>query len=567
VRSPDAETSLTKRAKKRTASEASAPRSSLRFERSWGLILLAFFALSLAPRLYGSLTFGTDLDGPGTFRIINYDEGGSCRALLGGRPYPTFVGRQIIAIGSLLGDEPPPPRINRDVGGSYCHSQPLIVIERVYAAITGSLTVVLVGLLALMMWPDRPQIAWTSCALLGFSNFHIAESHSGTVDAPLVFFIYLFTAVLTYSLVSRRQWPFVVSPLFLVAAVWTKWYVFAVFAYAAVLPRLDFKRKELRYGVAVVGVVIVVVLAIGWDNITDLIARRSYLIWGNESSRFGTGYAQIGTWRRWIRNAINLPVVHIVGLGLPACLFVWKGLKQAISDRENHLAWLTHTPALVYTGYMLLLGPVTYYRHYLPFFPIAALLAAYGLWESRWATRKLFLVFFFLWPLLLTTDSEYNYRNEPRRELRPWYEAHGNPRAYATYYVVPPNSARNSVLFNPDSYIRYERRYLAAAEYLILSENWYDTSYPNELNGPIAWNPAWLIKTKPQYVVMYRRILSGEDPNLELAAEFNLTHFMPEFLIHRFFYGSFQLFIGDLKIYRVVPQRKEPVTGKQGGGP
>jgi hypothetical protein len=121
-----------------------------------------------------------------------------------------------------------------------------------------------------------------------------------------------------------------------------------------------------------------------------------------------------------------------------------------------------------------------------------------------------------------------------------------------TFYVVPPRSAKHTALLNMDTYLRYGERYLREADYVILSENWYFKAYPNEQNGPLVWNPEWAIKTKPEYVVAYRRILSGEDPNLELARELNLAHFTPEFLVHRYFYGSFQLFIGDLKIYRVV---------------
>jgi hypothetical protein len=64
---------------------------------------------------------------------------------------------------------------------------------------------------------------------------------------------------------------------------------------------------------------------------------------------------------------------------------------------------------------------------------------------------------------------------------------------------------------------------------------------------------------------MYRRILSGRDANLELEAEFNLTHIMPEFLVHRLFYGSFQLFIGDLKIYRIVRKQRPSGGGIPGG--
>ena len=209
------------------------------------------------------------------------------------------------------------------------------------------------------------------------------------------------------------------------------------------------------------------------------------------------------------------------------------------------------SPALAYAAYMLVLGPVTYYRYYLPLFPTVILLAAYGLWESRWSTRKLFLGLFFLYPLLLTVDSEYNYRSDPRRELRSWYASHSGARTYVTFYVVPPSNTRPA-LFNMDDYLRYGKRYLAPADYVVLSENWYDTSFPNELNGPIAWNPEWLIKTKPEYALAYRKILSGQDPNLEFETTLNLKHFMPEFLVHQYFYGSFQLFVGDLKIYRIA---------------
>ena len=58
--------------------------------------------------------------------------------------------------------------------------------------------------------------------------------------------------------------------------------------------------------------------------------QYSRLLWGPDMTKFGTGYGHIGTWRRWIRNGINLPVVHIVGIGLPAFIAAVYGLKQAL---------------------------------------------------------------------------------------------------------------------------------------------------------------------------------------------------------------------------------------------
>ncbi len=528
-------------------------RPSWHFEPRWAAILLLFFLLALLPRLYGGLTFGAGLDGPGTFQVVNYDEAGGCRAILGTFNYSSFVGHQVLAIARLTGQGPPAGPLSNREARSYCFSRPVIMLHRAYSAVTGALAVVLVGLLALMMWPTRPPIAWTACVLLALSNLHVAWSSSGTVDAPQVFFIYLLITLLAYGLVSRTKWPLFLSPVFLIGAIWTKWYFFAVFVYAAFVRQLASEKRTLRYSAVLVGVLGLVAFLIGWEDISgDIGHRASALLWGKETSKFGTGYGNIGTWRRWVRNVVNLPLVHLVGLGLPACLFVWNGVRRSLADRDNWLLWLLHAPALVYAAYMVLLGPVTYYRHYLPFLPLVVLLAAYGFWESRWSKQKLFVVLFLLYPLLLTLDSGNSFRNDPRRELRPWYASRNDPKILTSYYVVPPKNAR-AALFDIDDYLRYGERYLKSADYVILSENWYDTAYPNELNGPITWNPEWLIKTKPEYAVVYRRIISGEDPNLALETEFNLKPFMPELVFHRYFYGSFQRFVGDVKVFRVVP--------------
>ncbi len=544
--------------------EAVRPRPPFRFERRWAVVLACVFAVSLGVRLYGALTIGVDLDGPGTFRIINYDEGNSCEGALGYLPYPRFLGLQIVPLATLLGYPPPAHTMPRPAAGTreyqaeamrakaYCESRPLVMIQRIYSAVSGALAVVLLGAIALMMFPERPQIAWTACVLLGLSNLHIGESHSATTDAPQLFFIVLFTATVLYAAVSKRRWPLILSLLLLVFAVWVKYYVFAVLAYACVLPSLQLRRHWRTYLAGAAAAAVVLVLLVGWHHIFETVWARRYLLWGSEKSLFGTGYGHIGTWRRWVRNAVDLVSVHVVGIGFPAFAFACYGLSRAVHDRERRSLWLAQLPAAAYLVYMLVLGPVTYYRHYLPLFLPVTLLAAYGFWESGWARNRALLAIFLLYPLLLTADSELNYRNDPRRQLRQWYQEHPGARVLASYYVVPP-AGSSTALFDMAAYLRYGMRYLGRADYLILSENWYDTSFANELNGPIAWNPEWLIKTTAAYATEYRRILSNQDPNLEPAGEIDIRHFTPEFLIHRYFYGTFQLFIGDIRIFRIRP--------------
>ena len=147
----------------------------------------------------------------------------------------------------------------------------------------------------------------------------MAESHGGTADAPQAFFIYLLATVLTYGLAYRKSWLLILSLLFLIGAAWAK----------PTVGRLELNRNALKLGGVVLGGTVVWVLLMGWDNVVDVVDRRDYLLWGGIETRLGSGYGTIGTWRRWIRNAFNLPLVHIVGLGLPAAAFACYGLRRA----------------------------------------------------------------------------------------------------------------------------------------------------------------------------------------------------------------------------------------------
>ena len=538
------------------------PVSRIRFRPRWYAILAGVFAVALAIRLYGAFTFGFGYDGPDSFRMINYDEAGGCRALCGGKTYNTFVGYQIMFLHKLFYEGPRPDQIGEAQGGkpgwrSFCHSRDSIIVHRVYSAVTGSLSVVLLGALALLMWPERSQIAWTACALLGMSNIHVSRSHFGTVDAPQLFFLGLLTVALAYAIVSERRWPLWISPLLLIAAVWTKWNVFAVFAFVPVLPNLRLRKYWIWYALALATFCAAWIALVGWEEIAQKIRSHVYLVWAGETNRFGTAYGHIGIWRRLVRNAINLPVVEIVGIGLPAFCFTVYGLLRVLKTRSTNPAewrlWLLQLPAVVYFFFMLLLASVTYYRYYLPLIPTAALLSAYGFWESRWSQRKVLVALFVLYPGLLTLDSESNYRHDPRRQLVQWMNETpgGRQKRYlATYYVEGPGDMTRQ-MFSPEQYQQYGADYLRRADYLVLSECWYDTAFSSELNGPFGWNPDWAIKTTPLAARTYRRILAGEEPALELEQAFTLRHFTPEFLLHRWCYGSFPLFVGDLMIYRV----------------
>jgi len=284
--------------------------------------------------------------------------------------------------------------------------------------------------------------------------------------------------------------------------------------------------------------------------LTQLELIATYTI-GDAQGRFGTGYAAIG-WHKWLRNPLNLPVVLLVGLGIPACLFIPLGIRAMLADSARRRLWVCLLPLLAFALFMTFLAPVTYYRHYLPLIPAAALLAACGLHSTAWAGRPWFVLLFFLWPALLAIDLVADYHQDPRQALRGWYRAHAQDNIFYSFYVnPPPQLSRNSLLFQPE-YAFGDAQQLRQAQYLILSESWYDTAFANELNGPLVNSPRRLIKTRPEYVQFYRQVVADRHPLLREETVYALHNFMPELILHRMFYGSFQMFVGDIRIYRVT---------------
>ncbi|MEJ2533497.1 MAG: hypothetical protein P8Y92_17060 [Halioglobus sp.] len=557
--------------------------------------LVALFLLALLPRLYSAQTLGWNWDGPGSFTLVNFDEGGSCRAALDGFSYSTFVGRQTIGLAAALGDAPPAGiKGNAPAVKAWCHSPRHILVARSYSAVTGALTVVLLAIMALQLVPAQPAVAWTAGALLALSGFHISESQSGTVDAPSVFFIYAFLAMMVFAVRRASLSALLASPLLLVPALWAKYWVFAIFAYTTLLPRrvwdyvttgLDPWRMALLvlatgvlFGLATnpafevtrrFPLLALYYLLVPWRRIRGpmiafwlLVPVLAWLVTrvdiiaaytgGGMTGRFGSGYGAIG-WHKWLRNLLNLPVVLLVGLSLPACLFIPAGIRALTRKDLRARPWLcVLVPLAVFALYMAFLAPVTYYRHYLALLPGAALLSALGLHSTQWGRRRWFVALFLLWPALLAVDLVADYHRDPRIELRAWYDRHPRARVLTSFYVNTPRQyAHNSRLFRPE-YAAGDAIPLRRADYLILSENWYDTAFANELNGPLTGDLSRLVKTTPAYARFYRTALAGAHPRLRPEEALNVRNFMPELILHRRFYGTFQLFVGDIRIFRVV---------------
>ena len=332
------------------------------------LVVAALFVLALGLRVEPAVEYGRDWHGAGSFTLVNFDEGGSCRAALEGFSYTPFVGWQTQMLASLT-REGPPGEIRGDARAvkAWCHGATHISVARLYSAVCGALTVVVLLLLAWQLAPATPAVGVGAAALLALSGWHISESMVGTVDAASTFFIYGFLCAGVWA-ARRGGLRWVLAALLLLPALWAKYWVFALLSLAVLVPAAWWSR--LLEGVsgrrlvllatayaALFGLVTNPALAptarwlvpmlfwflVPWRQLPApgraLFALAPFLAplalqvdlfvaftSGGLDGRFGTGYGAIG-WHKWLRNGINLPVVLGVGVGIPGLFFALLGLR------------------------------------------------------------------------------------------------------------------------------------------------------------------------------------------------------------------------------------------------
>ncbi|GAB5413768.1 MAG: hypothetical protein Cons2KO_13710 [Congregibacter sp.] len=557
----------------------------------FALCLATLFVIALVLRVFAALDYGRDWDAPDSFTLINFDEGGSCRAALDGFDYTPFMGWQTVTLASLLGDAPAPAlRGDARTAKTYCHSWAHLRVARLYSAVSGALTVVALAALGLLLFPAQPLVALGGAALLALSGWHISESMTGTVDAASTFCI---TAFLMAAVCLKRcgvtPLRFALFGFLLVAAVWTKYWVFSFVALLAFLPRRFWEALIRGLTPARIAVLLLIyallfglvsnpALAAHWQLVLPLgfyvfvpwrrlsrvgfatallmpwlapLAMQSELFVayssGGLTGRFGTDYGAIG-WNKLARNLLNLPLVAMLGLGIPGfCLCLWGGWRLRRADFLDS-TWLPLLAVLAFALYMAFLAPVTYYRHYLPLLPVLCLLSAFGITQIRPGARQLVLSVALVWQALLAWDLVGDYHHDPRRALPEWYASHEPRRVLTTYYVnAPAQAGARHRLLRPTSAQRMDAQ-LQWADTVILSENWYDTAFANELNGPFAADTSRLIKTSVGAAEFYRTALADRHPYLRVIERLSPPRFMPEMNLHYALYGSFTQFVGDIVI-------------------
>jgi hypothetical protein len=481
---------------------------------------------------------------------------------------------------------------------AYCHSAEHLLVARTYSAVLGGLTVLLLGLLGMLLIPESPRIGLTAAALLAVSGFHSSQSHMATLDAPSVFFVYAMITWAVYCLRSGIRGAWIALPLLLYLAITAKEWPFALFSLAAFLPAAvwNYLYHGFTTGRFVLALLSAVLFLSGISNTDPVmipyfllaglvyclavpwraIHRPMLVLWlllplaflllfdsGHLDGIFarhltgpqlfhhhGTGWSAIG-WHKVLRNFLNLPLSVLMGIGALAFCALVPGIRAMLARKHDSRVWLVLLSVLVFAIFLGSLMTTPYYRHYLMLIPACALLAAMGFWSLKLSKYRWSLVLFLAWPALLGLDMVSDYHLDPRKQMRDWYYQAQPERVFMSYFVNPPAIyAHAHQLFTPE-YAQGDAGTLRQAQYLILSENWYDTAFRNEMNGPMVGDLAKLLGTKPEYARFYRQAVADQHPYLSLEQKFPVVNYMPELVLHKWLYGTFQMFVGDVLIFRV----------------
>jgi len=262
-------------------------------------------------------------------------------------------------------------------------------------------------------------------------------------------------------------------------------------------------------------------------------------------------------------NLITYPAGVLAGIGLPAFgLAVWASVKllgRRLGElRKNAKAfWTPRTLIVLYVFAYLLTEfclrwylDTTFIRRVNVFMPAVALLAAYAL--HRLKAGGWWTVGVVVWSLGLALVGQSNHWFDNREEMVEWVAKELPPpaRVGITAYAFSKNlrELKNVKYYLDDDF-----------DYFILHESFYRRFTARSMTTPFGTPECcWEIHHCGSLARCedIRPMLMGESDNFRLLKTFRPRDYFPERLLYRHFFGYYETFVGDIRVY----ERTEPQT-------
>ena len=178
------------------------------------------------------------------------------------------------------------------------------------------------------------------------------------------------------------------------------------------------------------------------------------------------------------------------------------------------------------------------------FMPMVAILGAYGVTAFAGRLKKrtwLPALLVILYTLTIALVGQYNAWNDTRYRARTFLnsEAQTDKKVCYSYYVWIPDM--------PTPYLKKD------ADLLLLHETYYGR-YWKFFTTPFKSPPACCEEIYhclgEEECAFYQTLLAGNDPDFELYKVIPTIEIMPERLLFKRLFGTYETFLGDVRIYK-----------------
>lgn len=305
-------------------------------------------------------------------------------------------------------------------------SQAIVTSGRLVSVAYGVATIVLVFLVSRLTFSD-PRVAHAAALIFSLTGLHVTQSHFFLADVPFLFWCTLASYLTMLGFLGRGESDdrlIVAAAASVGAAIGIK---LAGVALASLMllvlwrpPRLY--RLVLAGGFILVGFVLVNLNAFPLKEIAKTVA--------------GTGVGHIKSFSRvqgviiyliQLPALVSAPVVALTALGLYWGVRAWRSCTDAARKRAVQVGLLL--PAVLWSV-VVLVWANNFPRHLLPFTPLIAMAAGYGLVRLSDAAQRRGVPAFVPGLLLVgylgafVVDGERVFFQEPRNQVAQWLREH-----------------------------------------------------------------------------------------------------------------------------------------------
>ena len=240
----------------------------------------------------------------------------------------------------------------------------------------------------------------------------------------------------------------------------------------------------------------------------------------------------------WLLNPPLYAFALLAGSSFLAGYFAVKGFKGKSSPnvyRRWMLAWMLLECLPLWSM------DVLFVRRLLVFFPALALWAGHGAQVFFKANKKGLVVVAAVYTLVLTMLSQSNFWWDTRYAARAYLSANAQPGQTLGY--SPAAKVAGMMPANGNAF---------EAEWLVWHESYYSRfgkSFATPFGMPECCAEVYHCWDGEAVCTKYQQILAGRDPDYRLEKRFSTREWMPERILYKSLFGTYETFLGDVLIF------------------